>query len=102
MRRDAKTKCDPRCEPLYDIDPRTGRTIEVFFADTALARCLGIRAAGWCHWACRRECWQPTAPRGPFASRYATYRDAVGGGNRLFGKCAFFGQSPPHLRRNHR
>jgi hypothetical protein len=86
MRRDAKTKRDPKCEPLYDTNPRTGATLEVFYADTALATCLSIRRAGWCHWTCRPGCWQPTTPRGPFASRYVAYRDAVGGRHRLFGK----------------
>jgi hypothetical protein len=32
--------------PLYDIDPRTGATIEVFYADRALET-FGRGGAGW-------------------------------------------------------
>ena len=73
-------------EPLYDTDPRTGATIEVLYADDALAKCFGIRDAGWCHWASQPGSWMPTLPRGPFATRYAAYRDASGVKNQLFGK----------------
>ena len=33
-------------EPLYDIDPRTGASIEVFYADRALET-FGRCGAGW-------------------------------------------------------
>ena len=33
-------------EPLFDIDPRTGTSIEVFFADRALET-FGRCGAGW-------------------------------------------------------
>lgn len=35
-----------RHEPLYDIDPRTGASIEVFYADRALET-FGRRGVGW-------------------------------------------------------
>jgi hypothetical protein len=36
-------------ERLCDIDPRTSATIEVFYADRALAECFGP-GAGWFWW----------------------------------------------------
>jgi hypothetical protein len=36
----------PASEPLYDLDPRTGATIEVFYADRVLAKSFGVRR-GW-------------------------------------------------------
>ena len=49
--------CDARrrtaYEPLYDIDPQTGATIEVFFADQWLAKSFGTRE-GWFWWTCQR------------------------------------------------
>ena len=29
------------CEPLYDIDPQTGASVEIFYADRALAMSFG-------------------------------------------------------------
>ena len=40
-------------EPLYDIDPQTGATIEVFYADRALET-FGRCGAGWFWWSRRR------------------------------------------------
>ena len=34
------------CEPLYDLDPQTGASIEVFYADQVLAASFGTRP-GW-------------------------------------------------------
>jgi ABC-type ATPase involved in cell division len=34
-------------EPLYDIDPQTGASVEVFYADQVLAESFGTRGAGW-------------------------------------------------------
>ena len=39
------------CEPLYDIDARTGASIEVFYADPVLAKSFGARG-GWFWWSC--------------------------------------------------
>jgi hypothetical protein len=33
-------------EPLYEIDPRTGASVEVFYADRALAGSFGARGPG--------------------------------------------------------
>jgi hypothetical protein len=62
--------------PLYDIDPRTGATIEVFYADRALET-FGRGGAGW-FWCFRRRGFAPTGPAtGPFATSYAAYRHAL-------------------------
>lgn len=63
-------------EPLYDINPLTGATIEVFYADRALET-FGWKGAGWFWWARRRGHSPSGSPRGPFATRYAAYRDAM-------------------------
>ena len=73
-------------EPLYDIDPSTGATIEVFYAEPALAKCFGMCGAGWLWWTCHRGSGRVTQPAGPFGTPYAAYRDAVGGRDRLFAK----------------
>jgi hypothetical protein len=36
-----------RHEPIHDINPRTGASIEVFYADRALET-FGRAGAGWC------------------------------------------------------
>jgi hypothetical protein len=80
-------QCDTR-EPLYDIDPPTGAAIEVFYGDRALAKCFGMRSAGWFWWTCQRGCLPDTSPAGPFATSYSAYRDAAacGGTSAHFGK----------------
>ena len=40
-------------EPLYDIDPQTGASIEVFYADRALET-FGRCGAGWFWWSRQR------------------------------------------------
>jgi hypothetical protein len=57
-------------EPLYDIHPRTGASIEVFYADRALET-FGRSAAGWFWWPHRRGCSSDGSPTGPFATSYA-------------------------------
>jgi hypothetical protein len=32
---------------LYEINPKSGATVEIFYADIALARYFGARGAGW-------------------------------------------------------
>ncbi len=64
------------CEPLYDIDPQTGASVEIFYADRALATSFGARA-GWFWWACQPACL-PGAVAGPFTDNYLAYRDALG------------------------
>ncbi len=72
---------DPRrrtvYEPLYDTDPQTGASVEVFYADCALAKSFG-RDSGWYWWACQPTCL-PGTVAGPFADNYLAYRDALGG-----------------------
>jgi hypothetical protein len=72
-------------EPLYEIDPHTGATIEIFYADRTLAGSFGARGAGWFHWSCQRGCLPEVPPVGPFGSGYRAYRDALGT-RELFGK----------------
>jgi hypothetical protein len=64
-------------EPLYERDPQTGATIEVFLADRVLAESFGM-GAGWCWWTCRPGYLPDGPPIGPFATSYAAYRDALG------------------------
>jgi hypothetical protein len=66
---------DRRYQPLFDVHPMTGTSIEVFYAD-GLATC-GRRGAGW-FWHFRLRGFAPDGTaRGPFPSRYAAYRDAL-------------------------
>jgi hypothetical protein len=63
-------------EPLYDIDPDTGVSIEVFFSDRTLET-FGRYGAGW-FWCARRRGYPPEgSPIGPFATSYAAYRHAI-------------------------
>jgi hypothetical protein len=64
-----------RLKPYFDIDPRTGATIEVFYADRALET-FGRRGSGWFWWR-RRRGFAPDGPAtGPFGTSYAAYRHA--------------------------
>ena len=65
-------------EPLYDIDPRTGGAIEVFFADRVLAESFGARCAGWFWWSCQSGSLPCDLPTGPFNSSYLAYRNFAG------------------------
>ena len=65
-----------RHEPLYDMDPRTGLSIEMFFADRSLET-FGRVGAGWYWWHRRRGAAPDGARIGPFATRYAAYRNAM-------------------------
>jgi hypothetical protein len=64
-------------EPLYDIDPQTGATIEVFYADRTLET-FGRGGAGWFYWARQRGCSPDGPATGPFATRYSAFRHALG------------------------
>ena len=64
----------PKYEPLYDVDGRTGATIEVFFAEQVFA---GMRGAGWHWWACNPGEVPDWPPKGPFATSYSAYCDAL-------------------------
>jgi hypothetical protein len=56
-------------EPLYDTDPHTGATLEVFCADQVLAGSFGVQRAGWIWWTL-----PITPPTGLFATSYARLR----------------------------
>jgi len=68
---------DPqRCakyEPLYDVDPSSGATVEVFYADRMFD---GMRA-GWYWWSCKSGSVPKWPPKGAFRTSYSAYRDAV-------------------------
>jgi hypothetical protein len=65
-----------RHEPLFDIHPRTGASIEVFYADRALET-FGRYGPGWFWWF-RGPGFAPDGSRnGPFATSYAAYRHAM-------------------------
>jgi hypothetical protein len=68
---------DPKAyEPLYEIDPLTGTSVEIFYADCSLAKSFG-RGAGWFWWSCQSGFLPDGEPTGPFATSDAAYRDAV-------------------------
>ena len=63
-----------RYQPLFDVHPVTGASIEVFYAD-GLAT-FGRRSVGW-FWHFRSRGLTPNGTaHGPFPSLYAAYRDA--------------------------
>ena len=63
-------------ESLYDIEPQTGTTFEVFYADRTLET-FGRCGAGWFWWPRRRGCSPDSSPAGPFATSYSAYRHAM-------------------------
>jgi hypothetical protein len=63
-------------EPLYDIAPRTGASVEVFYADRVLAGSFDMRE-GWFWWSCQCGYLPDGPPVGPFATSYLAYRDAL-------------------------
>ena len=63
-------------EPLYDINPETGVSIEVFYADRTLET-FGRGSAGWFWWSRRRGSAPEGSATGPFATSYAAYRHAI-------------------------
>jgi hypothetical protein len=63
-------------EPLYDINPASGVSIEVFYADRTLET-FGRCGAGWFYWS-RQRGFAPDGPAtGPFPSSYSAYRQAM-------------------------
>jgi hypothetical protein len=67
----------PPCrEPLYDIHPLTGISIEVFYSDHTLET-FGRGGAGWFWWPRRRGFAPDGQATGPFATSYAAYRHAM-------------------------
>ena len=62
-------------EPLYDIDPQTGASVEIFYADSAVAKSFGTPSAGWFWWCCYGGGLPYDRPTGPFTSSYLAYRN---------------------------
>jgi hypothetical protein len=60
-------------EPLCDIDPPIGASVEIFYADRTLAMSFGRHDAGWFWWRCKPGCLPNGPPIGPFATSYAAY-----------------------------
>jgi hypothetical protein len=63
-------------EPLYDLDPLTGASIEVFYADRVLANSFETRE-GWFWWSCQPGCLPGGLPTGPFATSYLAFKSAT-------------------------
>jgi hypothetical protein len=61
-----------RLEPLFDLHPQTGTTIEVFYADRALET-FGRCGAGWFWWP-RRRAFAPEGPALPHELRSLSER----------------------------
>ena len=73
-------------EPLYEIDPRNGGNIEVFYSGRVLAQSFGASGAGWFWWSQQPGCLPIHLPVGPFGTSFSAYRDSLGGGSvRPFG-----------------
>jgi hypothetical protein len=67
-----------RHEPLFDVHPVTGVSIEVFYTDRTLET-FGRCGAGWFWWP-RKRGFAPSSPaKGPFPTSYSAYRDALHG-----------------------
>jgi hypothetical protein len=66
----------PCREPLFDINPLTGISIEVFYSDRTLET-FGRGGAGWFWWPRRRGFSPDALPTGPFATSYGAYRHAM-------------------------
>jgi hypothetical protein len=85
-----------RPEPLFDVHPLTGASIEVFYADRALET-FGKCGSGWFWWSRRRGFAPHGSATGPFATSYAAYRHALNGSD-LFPLTAratpFYGATP--------
>jgi hypothetical protein len=64
-------------EPLYDINPETGVSFEVFYSDRTLET-FGRGGAGWFWWPRLRGFAPDGSAVGPFATSYAAYRHALG------------------------
>jgi hypothetical protein len=64
-------------EPLFDVHPRTGISFEVFYSDRTLET-FGRGGAGWFWWPRRRGSSPDGPATGPFATKFAAYRHALG------------------------
>jgi hypothetical protein len=63
-------------ESLFDVHPRTGASIEVFYTDRTLET-FGKGGSGW-FWQTRRRGYPPEGQAtGPFATNFAAFRHAM-------------------------
>jgi hypothetical protein len=65
-----------RQEPLFDIHPLTGASIEVFYSDRTLET-FGRGGSGWFWWSRQRGFPPEGQPVGPFATSSTAYRHAM-------------------------
>ena len=65
-------------EPIQDLHPLTGISIEVFWADRTMET-FGRESAGWFWWPRRRGFAPDGAAHGPFPTAYSAYRAAANG-----------------------
>jgi hypothetical protein len=63
-------------EPIHDVHPLTGISIEVFYSDRTLET-FGRGGAGWFWWWRRRGCSPDGSSTGPFSSSYAAFKHAM-------------------------
>jgi hypothetical protein len=70
------TTSTERHEPLFDVQPVTGASIEVFHADRTLES-FGWSGAGWYWWVRRRGFAPDSLAVGPFPTSYSAYRYAL-------------------------
>jgi hypothetical protein len=76
--------------PFFDVDPVTGRSIEVFYADRTLET-FGRGGSGWFWWPRRRGFAPDCRAVGPFPTSYSAYRDALHSAQRKRSTHPFFG-----------
>jgi len=67
---------NPKFAPLFDVDPVTGASIEVFYSDRTLES-FGRAGAGWFWWPRRRGHAPEGRLIGPFPTSYSAFRDAL-------------------------
>src|SRR5258708_28365419 len=63
-------------EPLFDVHPQTGASIEVFYADRTLET-FGRSGGGWFYWSRRRGSSPDGPATAPFATSEPAYRHAL-------------------------
>jgi hypothetical protein len=64
-------------EPMYETDPVTGGTIEIFYAHRQFAASFGAKDGGFFWWRFKSDCLLDGPPIGPFGTSYAAYRNAM-------------------------
>jgi hypothetical protein len=72
----SSTKQSAAHEPLFDVHPQTGVSIEVFYSDRT-PETFGRGGAGWFWWSRQRGYPPAGAATGPFPTGYVAYRHAM-------------------------